>query len=306
MRRAIASGPMLIVIAGVLWGLSGFTKKIMLGYIDPSVLTVINALCVSMALVTVWSKPKHLWTTFRRMPGQYLLLGFFGTTLGTTMLYIAIDHLSLSVASAVGKLQPVFVIALAYLFLKERLTKYEVIFSLIAIFGAFLVAIPDPLKMFETAHGTVIGFLAALASSIGWAISGVVGRGLSTIVDPPSPAQLTFFRYFIGSMILAPFVDYSSYAAGLSTWPYPVPFLLSVFVLSLLTVTLPVWIFYKGLKTVSASYASVLELSTPLTGIFLGTLVLGDRLNASQILGVVLVIAPIVALELYRLNKAPA
>lgn len=259
-------------------------------------------MCVCLTLFVVWSRPVALFDTFKRAPWMYLGLGFFGTTVGTTMLYAAIDQLSLSVASIVGKLQPVFVLIMAYIFLKERLTRAEIVLSILAILGACLVAIPNPLAIFETAHATVFGLLAALASSLGWAISGVFGKRLSMMANPPSASQLTFFRYFIGSTLVMPVVDFGEYSTTVSEWPYAAPFLPTVLVLAFLTVTVPTWAFYKGLKHVSVSYASILELSTPITGVVLGFVFLGDRLNLTQIVGVAFVLLPVIILERLRLK----
>ncbi|MBV4480707.1 DMT family transporter [Pseudomonas khavaziana] len=297
-------GPTLIILSGILWGFSAFTKKYLLVYVDPLFLNVINSAFVCISLVSVWFRPSELWKSFRQAPYLLIAMAFFGNSIGTSMLYIAIDHLSLSVASVVGKLQPVFVIVCAYVFLKERLTRTEILLSVVSILGAFLVAVPEPMKIFETAHMTIIGLLAALASALGWAFSGVIGRRLTIMDASPSAAQMTFFRYFIGSSLLIPLVDFSSYSSTVAQWPYQTPFLPTVFILTFVTVTVPTWAFYKGLKHVSASYASVLELSSPITAVLLGMIFLSERLNESQLIGVALVVLPILALENLRMRHS--
>lgn len=290
-------GPLWIVIAAMLWGLSAFTKKTLLQYVDPALLNVLNSLCVCLTLVLVWMRPRALWAAFRQYPLRIIALGFFGTTIGTTFLYKAIDALDLSVASIVGKLQPVFTIVMASIFLGERMTRSGILWSSVAVVGACLVSVPEPLGLLSAPHVTVVGLLAAIVSCAGWAVSGVIGRGLSLSSHQITPGQLTFFRYFIGSSLVLPTVDVSQIAVAQNHWPYALPFVLSILVLALLTTALPTWCYYRGLQTVSAGHASVLELVSPLTAVSMGVVFLGERLSMSQMIGVVVVIIAVVSLE---------
>lgn len=301
----LSLGPAWIVFAGILWGLSAFTKKILLIYVEPIALNIINSLSVCAVFVMIWIRPRELWRSFASFPILYSLMAFFGTTIGTTLLYIAIDSLDLSVASVVGKLQPIFSILIARIALGERMTAKEFLWSAIAVFGAYLVSIPDPLSLFSTSNTTLWGLLAALVSSLGWSISGIIGRKLSTAPSPPSPGQITFFRYLLGSFFILPLVDPNALANAQIEWSYGVPLIPTIILLAIVTTAVPTWCFYKGLSTVSAGYASILELSSPLTAVLLGVVFLQEHLSITQIVGVVTVVAAILLLESVQRAKRP-
>jgi drug/metabolite transporter (DMT)-like permease len=296
-------GPVWIIVAGVLWGFSAFTKKILLVYVDPILLNILNSLSVCAAFVMIWIRPRELWNSFKRFPLLYCLMAFFGTTIGTTLLYVAIDSLDLSVASVVGKLQPIFSIVIARIALGERMTAKQLLWSVVAVFGAYLVSIPDPLSLFSTSNTTFWGLLAALVSSLGWAISGVIGRRLTTAPSPPSPGQITFFRYLLGSFFILPLMEPNALASAQIQWSYGIPLIPTIIFLAIVTTAVPTWCFYKGLSTVSAGYASILELSSPLTAVLLGVVFLREDLSITQIMGVVTVIAAILLLENVQREK---
>lgn len=50
---------------------------------------------------------------------------------------------SLSMISVIQKLAPVFTVVLAYIILSEKLTNFEIILNVIAIFASFLVTVGD-------------------------------------------------------------------------------------------------------------------------------------------------------------------
>ncbi|TAD90426.1 MAG: hypothetical protein EAZ99_06155 [Alphaproteobacteria bacterium] len=296
-------GPVFVLLAAILWGFSAFTKKWLLAYIDPLTLMVLNSIATALTLVFVWTRPVAALSSFKRFAWFFLGLAFFGTTIGTTLLYAAIDNLDLAVASIVGKIQPVFVIILAAMFLRERIFLSDCLLSLAAIIGAILVTIRSPADLLTISHVTVIGLSAAVGSSIGWSISGVIGRHLSSHEQSPTPSEITFFRYLLGAIIVTPLVDFPALQNVDQRWEYDWPFGAAVVVLAFLTTTLPAWFYYKGLKTVSAGYASVIELFSPLTAILLGVVFLGERLSIWQWTGGLIVLASITVMEVMRTRR---
>ena len=95
---------------------------------------------------------------------KYLLLRALFGTIGIICNFVAIDNLNLSDASILNKLSPFFLILFSYLFLKEKLTKIDIIALLVAFIGAIFIVKPSfSISSIYSYIGVLGGFTAGLA-----------------------------------------------------------------------------------------------------------------------------------------------
>ncbi|MHA3056880.1 DMT family transporter [Acinetobacter sp. ANC 4641] len=122
----------------------------------------------------------HLW---RSIVGLSAMYGFF----------YAIAHLKLSNAMVFTYSSPIFIPLIAWLFLKERMTKSMLIAALIGLTGVLCVAKPDS-GMFNSISliGLVASFLAAMAF--------VTVRALT---DTEPAERIVFYFCAFGSLVSA-------------------------------------------------------------------------------------------------------
>lgn len=92
-------------------------------------------------------------------------------TAGVYCNYYAIDHLILASANSLNKLSPYFAIAFAALFLKERMTRQQLLCVLVALAGSMFLVIPN----LET-----VGF-ASLVALAGGMVSGAAHVSLRAL-----------------------------------------------------------------------------------------------------------------------------
>lgn len=108
---------------------------------------------------------KYRQPIFGKMSSQPLLitrstLGLIGVLLNI----YAIDHMVLSDADTLMKLNPFWTILLSLIFLKENIKKYQIIAMLIAIFGMLFIVKPEfSSTMFSSLAGLFSGIFAASA-----------------------------------------------------------------------------------------------------------------------------------------------
>lgn len=104
-----------------------------------------NIVSLFMALYLILkSKPKTLRSYFGKKENQKFLLtrailGFLGVVLN----FYAITNLKLADSQILNRISPVWVSLFALLFLKERLTKTQMISIVVALFGSILVIKPE-------------------------------------------------------------------------------------------------------------------------------------------------------------------
>jgi drug/metabolite transporter (DMT)-like permease len=122
-----------------------------------------------------------------------VLRGVFGT-LGMTLYFYALEHLTLADAALLNKLSPFFVAAFAVLFLRERPSKYLVPTLLCAFVGAALVIQPQ-LDL------RAVPALAGLLSAVGSAAAYTTVRSLRGKVPP---YRVVFYFSLVSTVALLP------------------------------------------------------------------------------------------------------
>ena len=133
---------------------------------------------------TSFVKTEKLWMhTWRGLVGLAAMYGFF----------YAIAHLKLSNAMVFTYSSPIFIPLIAWLFLKERITKAMLMAAALGFLGVFCVAKPDQgLWNWVSAIGIASSLLASMAF--------VTVRAL-TKTEPPE--RIVFYFCLIGSLLSA-------------------------------------------------------------------------------------------------------
>ncbi len=133
---------------------------------------------------TSFVKTEKLWMhTWRSLVGLAAMYGFF----------YAIAHLKLSNAMVFTYSSPIFIPLIAWLFLKERITKAMLMAAALGFLGVFCVAKPDQgLWNWVSAIGIASSLLASMAF--------VTVRAL-TKTEPPE--RIVFYFCLIGSVLSA-------------------------------------------------------------------------------------------------------
>jgi drug/metabolite transporter (DMT)-like permease len=142
--------------------------------------------------ITVFKSWKHL------LPGSAFM------ALGIITWYDSVSRIGASKESTItGPLEATVVLFLAWFFLKERLTKVQLIGAMIAIVGFFAAAMSgSALEISLTFSLFSIGDLEAILSAVAFAIAIIF---LAKLVGFHSPIQVAGASLLISGLILAPF-----------------------------------------------------------------------------------------------------
>jgi len=281
----IILGAFAIIIASIGWSLDWVLIRP--NFSEFSALNIVflehllGGILLSPILFWWWKKVKHMDAkTFFWL----LWVSFFGGLIGTVMItkaYFAAfsGETTLSTIIILQKLQPVFAISLAALFLKERLTSTFYVWSLIAIVAAYMLAFEwlgrDVLHLNFFENPSVYALLAAFAF------------GSSTVFWKRLVKELWFqlsaALRFVCTAIMAALAIYAiwdiswiKYLNG-EHW-----ILLAILVCT--TGSLWLFLYYYGLRKVPASSATIYELAFPLSWVFFDWYFNGRLLTWSQII----------------------
>ena len=285
--------PLFVIIAASLWGVDGIVLRPALYGLPVTLVVFIESSIVAIILFPIlikkFQKIKNLsikeWLAF----GAVALFGGAIGTMAITKALFYVNFVNLSVVILIQKLQPVFALALAAIMLKERLPKIFFMWASLAIIGAYLMTFGFTLPNFSTGDKTTIAVGLSLVAAISFSSSTVFSKfGLMNI----DFSLGTYLRFLLSSIIMiaiaASFGELGSLPTVSSNqW---LIFLLIAFT----TGGAAIFLYYYGLKKISASVATICELAFPLTAVVLDYFIHGDILYVIQWLGVALLIFSII------------
>jgi drug/metabolite transporter (DMT)-like permease len=283
----------LIVIAASLWGVDGIVLRPSL-YSLPVVLVVfIESSIVAVLLTPLLFKNISIlkklslkdWLAYA---GVALLGGAVGTMAITKALFY-VNFVNLSIIILLQKLQPVFAISLAAIFLKEKLHKEFFLWAVLAIVGAYLMTFGFTIPDFNAGDKTTIAALFALLAALSFSSSTVLSKRALLNV---SFKLGTYLRFAITSIIMFVIIIATGDAKSIQTISSHQ--VMIFFIIAFTTGGPAIFLYYYGLKRITASVASICELAFPLTAVVLEYFVHGNILTLVQWIGVAILFASII------------
>lgn len=274
-------GPWLVTLAAVLWAVDAPFRKYLTGDLSSSVIVLMEHIMIGL-LVLPFLFPrlselkKMTWKEWLSV----LFIGFGGSALATVLFTQSFHYLNPTVAILLQKFQPLIAIGLAAIFLKETLSKNFWAWTIVAIFGAYLVSFPDLRPTGFTWSADTIGVLLALGAAFFWGGSTVFGR---FVLQKVSFQMMTALRFLTALIFLFFLNVYYGSLGQISTasgkdW-------LFVAIIAILAGFVSLMIYYMGLKNTKASIATLCELAFPVAAVVVNWIFLDAALSVAQILG---------------------
>ena len=297
--------PSLVIIAASLWAVDGIVLTPSLYSLPVTLVVFIESSVVALLLTPFFKKysqqiktlaPKD-WLAFI---GVALAGGAIGTMAITRALFY-VDYVNLSIVVFIQKMQPIFAIALAGIILKEKLKREFFIWAGVALVSAYIMTFGFGLPNFETSDKTTIAALFALLAAASFGSSTVLSkRALRNV----SYEVGTYLRFSLTALIMLIIVLSSGtiYSINQVTNTQIIVFTIIAFT----TGGPAIFLYYYGLKNISASVATICELAFPLVAVVLEYFVHGNILSPIQWVGaafLLLSILRISGLKVWDWNK---
>lgn len=274
-----------IMLAALLWSLDGVFIRPKFYIYSASLIVFLEHflgfVVLSPFIILSWSKIKTLrWKDW----GAVLWVSVFGGLLGTLMIteaFFAAVHGEVTYATVVilQKLQPIFALLLARIVLKEKLNKKFYFWAILAVVSAYFLAFGKTgldLGSIDWFHNAAI-FAVLAAFSFG--SSTVFGKRIVNHLNFKATTALRFAVTAFLALTLILFNHDIVQVVQLEkiSWLY-----LLVIVFSSGAVAM--FIYYFGLKRITASTATICELFWPLSAVILDYIINRNFLNTIQII----------------------
>jgi DME family drug/metabolite transporter len=282
---------LLLAVTGVLWGSIGLVSRLLQDRGELAVTIVFwRFVCASAVLAPVLG-PAGLRTLTRqaRRPTRIVAvaLGF----LAAQLLYIyAVRDVGVAIATLIALgLAPVILTFTEALATRTRPTARTLASLTLALIGLALVSAfgaPSP----HAAPRPLMGILEAIGCGLAYAATTSWSASLSRRLGPTT---ITFATSAVGAVVLLP-------VAAAVGWHVPrsAPTVAGVLWLAVVATVIAYGLFYAGLRSTPGSIAMILTLLEPVTAVVLAATLLGEPLNAANVLGGALLLGAVLLLYL--------
>lgn len=296
MRTSLRLPPAaLLILACALWGGATVLSKALLASIPPVALLVLQ-LAPSVAV---------LWLVFglsRRRAGPksrllpLFLLGLVNPGISYTLSLMGLAHISASVSTLLWAAEPLMILGLAAIVLREPITSRLLGVMLAGMFGVLLVA--DALGGFQ--GNNPAGVLLLLSGVLCCAFYTVFSRKLSETADSlyiVAVQQTAGLAWAVALLFAA-----TSYGSPADVTHVPLELVAAAALSGLLYYAAAYWLYIAALRSVPAAVAGSYFNVIPVFGVTFAFLFLGERLTTIQWVGAAVILVSV--FELVRLTRA--
>ena len=288
-KKGPAISAVSVLTAAALWGLVGmWTRVLMAGGLSPMTITALrNPLCTVLMCLVFLVKDRSVFHVRREHVKYFLGTGAVSVTLFSVCLFTCQKLCSLAVASVLSYTAPSFVVLLSAILWKEPVTKRKAAALALTLIGACCVC-----GLFDRGLSvTVPGILMGLGAGLSYALYNIFGHGA---LEHYGPMTVTVWTFLVAGPTSLLLLRPSELVPAFGSAPW---LLLVLLGLSLFSTMLPYFFYTWGLSGMEPGRASILTTSDVVVTVLVGTLLFGEPLTASTVIGILCVLAGIYILR---------
>ena len=281
MNNKVLKGTVAIGIAAVMWGFDGVVLTPRLYNLDVGFVVFMLHLIPFLLMNVFMFRQYKLINEFNTKD----ILVFFsialtGGALGTLSMVKAlflVNFQQLSVVVLLQKLQPIFAVLLAAIFLKEKLTGRFILWGLLAVIAGYILTFEFSWPTISSDRNTMLAAMFALVAAFCFGSSTVFSKmGLKNY----DFKTMTFFRYGFTTVLMFLYVlstqKFQQFSiANQSNWMFFI-------IIGLTTGSGAIFLYYFGLRRVNAITSIIVELIFPISAIIFDYIFNDVRLSMVQ------------------------
>lgn len=287
-----------MVLAGVCWGLTGLCNRFITpaGFSQSQIMFVRSFLPLVVLFLYLLIFNRAAFKIKLRDLWCFLGSGLLSLTMFGLAYMNAMQEMSLSMAVVLLYTSPVFVILLSAPLFKERITPAKIVALVLVIVGAVCTT------------GVITGSLTITPRGLLFGIISGLGYGLYSIFS-----RFAFQRGYSSMTVTFYTFLFSSIALMALSEPWEIPSLIVspqigcwLFALGIVTALVPYLLYTKGLEGVENGTASILATVEMVVATLVSALFFQEPFGLANLIGIVLVFAGIVVMNVRIPRKTPA
>ena len=231
------------------------------------------------------AKNDYLWV---------LLFGFLGYYLASYFDFKGLEYIKASLERLILFTYPTFVVILSFIFLKIKISRYQLYAILVTYLGICMVFLPE-IKI-NNPSTTLRGSLLVLLSAVTYA-SYVFGSGW--LIPKFGAIRFTSYVMIVSSiLIIAQFMVESKMNVNVLIFPKEV--YIYGLLIALFSTVIPSFLISYAIKELGANQFSIFGSIGPISTLMLAYLFLEERLSSLQLLGSIIVMMGVFTAEYFK------
>lgn len=289
-------GAGLVCFAASLWGFDGIVltpRLFKLGV--PFVVFILHVIpFLFMSLLFGKREMNNIKALPKKDIFYYFCIALFGGTLGTLAIVKAlflVNFQHLTVVTLLQKCQPIFALILARFLLKEKLGKNFFLLTLLALIGGYIMTFEFKLPE-STGSGNILPACGlALLAAFSFGSSTVFGKRILTNSSFLTALYTRFFFTSIITFFVVLFNGDFKYLLEVTPFQWGI-----FFTIMLTSGSMAIMIYYRGLRYIDASVATICELAFPISSVLFDYIFNGNLLTLQQFIGATILVFAIIAI----------
>ena len=281
----------MLITLSILWGGSFFFIELSISEIPILMIVFIR---VALAAISLWlfifivgiSVPSSLsvW-------GSFLIMGLLNNVLPFSLIVWGQTHIASGFASILNATAPLFTVLVANVMLHdEKITKNKIAGIILGFLGTVVMIVPSILGGIGV---NLVAQLAVLGAALSYAFAGVYGRRYKTLNI--NPVVTAAGQVSASALFLAPIVFIVDNPTSIIMPSIQV--VMALITLAILSTAVAYVLYFKILASAGATNLLLVTFLVPISAILLGTIVLGETLQISHIIGMVIITIGLVAID---------
>lgn len=231
------------------------------------------------------AKNDYLWV---------LLFGFLGYYLASYFDFKGLEYIKASLERLILFIYPTFVVILSFIFLKIKISRYQLYAILVTYLGICIVFLPE--IEINNPSTTLRGSLLVLLSAVTYA-SYVFGSGW--LIPKFGAIRFTSYVMIVSSiLIIAQFMVESKMNVNVLIFPKEV--YIYGLLIALFSTVIPSFLISYAIKELGANQFSIFGSIGPISTLMLAYLFLEERLSSLQLLGSIIVMMGVFTAEYFK------
>jgi drug/metabolite transporter (DMT)-like permease len=272
----------LLLLLGLVWGASFFFFKVLVAALPPLTVVFGRLVIAAAAMAAILRLIPATAPLPRRAWPDLLVFGAIGNALPFTLIAWGETRVSSGLASILNATTPIFTVLVAHVFTADDRLTWNRGVGVVACFLGVAVLV-GPTALADAGRGDLAGELACLGASLAYGFAGVYARRFRAL----PPLKVVTGQLACSALLMAPLSialdrPWSLASPAPSVWA-------SLFALALACTAFAYVLYFRILRTAGATNVSLVTFLAPVSAILLGVFVLGERLEARALIGLLVI-----------------
>lgn len=278
---------LLLILATLLWGGNFVIGRAVSEDIPPITLAFLRWIVAFLIFFPIaYQRTKKEWPALRQHWGVVIVLALTGVAAFNTLVYIGLHYTTSINASLMNSSTPIIIYILSFIFLKERLTKFQLLGTLLSLAGVLFIISGGSLQSLLSFSFNK-GDLIVLVAVVCWSVYSLLIKKYAGKL----PGYSTFLvTIAIGAIMLLPFAVYEQLTSS-QTILWNASTIGAIIYVGVIASIVAFLSWNNGVVSLGANKAGIYLNFIPLFATIFAVLFLNEQLLLAQIIGGIAVIA---------------